>query len=285
MAKVKSIEVEFSVGAVISDAPFENTKPNYSRKMVVDIEDGDAVMDVQNKFMDLQKSMAMNELDLFRNRMRAEAIEQQYKKVRFYDKLGKKYPSVTSVKDWAKKFKCTEDELRQYGARGTIVHYIIDNYILVHNWLKLEDINVDIMKEPISTMVNGSLKLSIDTCSYKKFFEMFEKDFKFYVDTMELEVYNDKHLYAGRLDITGLYKDQPAVIDFKTGDFEHKQLAAYAKSDTVQAIFNPKILVVCPVGECDNKSGYSKPSISENINGEFELFLKDRAAFRERFGI
>jgi hypothetical protein len=59
-----------------------------------------------------------------------------------------------------------------------------------------------------------------------------------------------------------------------------KQLAAYAKCLPVQ----PEQLMVIHLNN-KTKQGFSAPIITDRIEEHFQLFIKERAAFRERFGV
>jgi len=281
--KVKSIEVSSTFGGVISDAPYENIKPSYFDKVIIDIGEGDNEQDIINAYRKLLQAEQIRAFDLLRNRMKAEKIEQQVKGVRFVEKDGKKYPSVTSIIGWDQDFHISDIDLRQYGSRGTIVHYMIEQFIQTGAWLTLEEVveKNPKLREDASIMYRGNLGLKISDCSHEEFFAQFLKDFEF--DEFEQTIFNDKHLYCGRYDVRGKYQGVPSIIDFKTGStYSFKQLAAYANGDGVEGI---EQLVICPVGKTDNKSGCKKPIVTKNVKTEFDNFLKDRAKFAERFGI
>ena len=44
-------------------------------------------------------------------------------------------------------------------------------------------------------------------------------------------------------------------------------------------------MIICPIGNTTNKTGYMKPKINTNIKGEFKAFVRKRQAFRKEFGI
>ena len=268
--KVK--ELHAGLSGVLPLASFENLRPSFDITVEIqEDEDFDAVMTRMKDFLRTQ-------FDMEANRCRVDLIEKQYSNIRFREKDGKKYPSVTSITDWDKDWRITDDELRQYAARGTIVHRLIEEYIKSKGvWPELDMFPE--LKEDLIVLATGSLNLTWKSCSHIKFFEQFEKDFEF--QGTEREVYNSEHLYSGRYDARGLYKGKASLIDFKTGSsFSHQQTAAYAvcEKDIEQ-------LVICPVGVTDNKCGYKKPSVTEDIKGNFRQFLKARTKFRLRFGV
>jgi hypothetical protein len=266
--RVKEIHVGKS--GVIPVASYENLRPSFD--MTIEISKGESYKKVFNE----ANRFIQNLFDMEANRARIDLIEKQYHNIRFREKDGRKYPSVTSITDWDKDWKITDDELRQYGARGNIIHKLIEIYINTKKWVEPE--RVPELKEDLIVLVTGSLNLSWKDCSYKKFFKQFGKDFEWLEG--EQVIFNDEHLYSGRYDRKCRYKGRLSMLDFKTGAFHMKQLAAYAVCEK-----GIEQLIVCPVGKTDNICGYKKPSITEAIQDNFKSFLKDRTKFRERFGV
>lgn len=268
---MKIKEIKASLSGVIPIATYENLKPYY--EISAELEEGD---NVDESMKALRKIMRWH-FEQEGNNAKADLIEKQYSGIRFYEKNGKKYPSVTSILSWNVDWKISEDELQQYSARGTIVHKLIEQYLSDGKWMDPMSI-VDLSTE-VATVTAGSLALSWKDCSYEKSLETIKEDIK--IVQQEQELYNDEHLYAGRSDLVCMYKGKKSIIDFKTGTTtDMRQLAAYAACmDGVEQ------LVIVPVGPTDNKSGIKKPIISTDVTGEFKKFLYARSAFRERFGI
>ena len=267
--KVK--EIKSSLSATVPIGAYENLKPGF--EMVCELAEGEDV-DKAFKYMN---SYIKTMLESFSNNAKAELIEKQYSGIRFYEKDGKKYPSVTSILNWNIDWKISEDQLQQYGARGTIVHKLIEKYLESGKWVNPNEIQE--LESEVATITAGSLKLDWKDCSYEKAIEAVKGDLE--VLKTELELYNNEHLYAGRTDVYGSYKGKMSIIDFKTGTTaDMRQLAAYAV-----CLKDVEQLVIVPVGPTDNKSGVKKPIISTDIQGEFKKFMYARSAFRERFGI
>jgi len=272
---MKIKEIHAGISGVIPIASYENLRPSYD--MTAELEEGESVDEC---FLKLRKVIRM-QFDIEANQAKIDLIEKQYQNIRFRERNGKKYPSVTSITDWDKDWRISDDELRQYAARGTIVHALVEEYIKTGEWAEPDKLPQ--LKEDIIVLATGSLKLKWQDCTHQKFFEQFGKDFEFILT--EQEVYNDEHLYSGRYDAKGKYKDKLSIIDFKTGSsYHHKQLAAYAVAER-NGDSQIEQLVICPIGPATTKTGYKKPSVNEQIKDNFKVFLHDRAKFRARFGI
>jgi len=268
---MKIKEIRAALSGVIPIASYENLKPYYEIVAELDADD-----DVDVEFKKLKDVLRWH-FEQEGNRAKADVIEKQYAGIRFYEREGKKYPSVTSITGWNTDWKITEDELQQYGSRGTIVHKLIELYFRDGMWRN--PLEIPELENDVAVLMGGSKKLSWIDCSYVAAIKAIAGDLQ--VLEQENELYNEEHLYAGRADLLCKYKGKLTIMDFKTGaTTDMRQLAAYgACCEGVEQ------LVILPVGPTDNKSGLKKPVVSTNIEKEFKSFLYARAKFRERFGI
>lgn len=267
--KVKEITVGLS--GTIPVASYENLKPSYS--MTIELLDGEsegeAFLQAQTRLRQMFEQEA--------NRAKADLIEKQYSTMRFYEKDGKKYPSVTSILGWDTDWSITEDELRQYASRGTIVHKLIEIFLKTKKWADPKDLPE--LREDVAIVLGGSKKLHWNECSHIAFFDKYISELK--VIQQETTVVNDEHLYAGRFDLLAMFEGKKTLIDFKCGKTsDFRQLSAY--SACVEGV---EQLAIFPVGPSDTKQGYSKPKVCDTITSEFNEFLRARAKFRNRFGI
>jgi hypothetical protein len=268
---MKIKEITASLSATIGTGPYENLKPNYG--MTIELMDGDSEVEAFDKARKFLHEMLDNEA----NRAKTDLIEKQYQNIRFYEVNGKKYPSVTSILGWNTEWKITEDELCQYGARGTIIHTLIEKYFKDKIWYEPTDLPE--LENEVNTLMSGSKGLTWKTCSYKEAIENIVKDVE--VVATEQRVYNDAHLYCGRFDMLCKYKGELTLMDFKSGTTtDMRQLAAYSACLT-----GIRQLCIIPCGQTENKSGFKKPIICTDIQKEFKRFLHARSEFLARFGI
>jgi ATP-dependent exoDNAse (exonuclease V) beta subunit len=266
--KVK--EITAGISGVIPVASYENLRPSFSMTVeILENEDHNEAMENIKKFLHEHFEREVN-------RAKSDLIEKQNSNIKFYEINGKKYPSVTNILGWEKDWKITEDELCQYGSRGTIVHKLIEIYLKENRWA--DPLEIEVLEEHINILMSGSLKLTWENCSYKESLESLRDKIK--VIELEKVVVNEEHMFAGRLDLLCTHEEDLTVGDFKTGSGDMAQLAAYAS-----CIEGVKKLMLVPVGPTDNKCGFKKPNITTNIEKEFKAFLKARARFRERFGV
>jgi len=268
---MKIKEIKHSVQAVISMGPYENQRESF--EILATLKEDENT----EKAMQELETFNHSRLDLAVNRAKTELIAQQNSKIRFYKRNDKQYPSVTSILGWNIDWKISEDELTQYGSRGTIVHKIIELYLKEKKWY--DPIDVPELEDDVAVLMSGSKKLTWKSCSYIKAIEGIEKDIEL-ID-MEKSVYNDELLYAGRFDCLCKYKGKLTVLDFKSGTTtDMRQLAAYSV-----CIPDVEKLVIVPCGPTVNKSGVKKPVVCDAIQPEFKKFIYARNKFRLRFGI
>lgn len=200
-------------------------------------------------------------------------------------KTGKSYPSVTSILH-PEGIDYPEDDLKQYASRGTIVHKLIELYYKADCKQWFDPHNVPELKEHVQNVEKGSLKLKWSDCDYIGFKKEYGKDIK--MELFEQLVVNDQYEFGGRFDVYGLYKGEPAILDFKTAStYSHdkleeyfQQLSAYART---LPSGNVKYLVIIPLSPKDG--GYLPPYVSSNIDKHFKDFLVKREEFRKIYGL
>ena len=266
--KIKEINV--SLSGVIPVAAYENLRPGFS--ITVEPENGEDKDKIITELRHYLHGVFENEA----NRGKADLIEKQYSKIRFYEKDGKKYPSVTSILGWDKDWKITDDELQQYASRGNILEALVTQFMFTGKWI--DPMACEALREDVAIVFGGSKGFRLEDCSHKAFMEKYGDKSK--PEKVQGTVYNDEMLYAGTYDILGAFEGKRSIMDIKSGGFDMRQLAAYAV-----CCEGVEQLVVLPVGPTDNKCGYKQPVICTTIQNEYKEFLKARAKFRCRFGI
>lgn len=284
--KVTKINIGSQFGGVISEADYENRRKMFDEGIEVTTEPTNnikAVIEKIETIRNLLQDSQFKEYEVIKNKIKADYLKDILLKVKYREKNRKKYPGVTSILNWYKKWDMPEYEISQYASRGTLAHSLIEHFIDKQIWLELKELvekNPELQPDA-AMMYRGNLKLSLEELSYKTFFEKYWKDFE--VIDVEKVVFNEEYLYSGRIDLIGNYKGEKSIIDWKTGSsYDMRQLAAYAHADEIKDI---KQLVICKVGKTDNKGGVMKPVVEKNIKQYWEAFKKERAKFKEQFGI
>lgn len=283
-----TIDITVSVTGKIPRRNFENFSPYFSIKEIYK----DYITDDYRaaRQMDLSKKIQVyfNEI---REAVKLEELQETFKNLRFTlnPATGRKYPHVTDILYWDAEFYINPDELTQYGARGSGIHAMIEGWIQTGSSGGLNSNIWDksyINKRDVILLKSGSLRLwdTLDSINFVGFMEKYGKDIKF--GDGEFRGFNEEHFYCGQPDRIGSYQDVPAIFDFKcreAKDADFKQMAMYLKLD------DPRLkgisrMVIIPLNS-DNKSGYGKPVVSDEAEKYFNLALRDRHDYRDKFGI
>ncbi len=284
--KIKEIVVGKS--GVIPKASYSNLRPNYS--MTVELQEGEDV----NEAIFKCKEIVNHHFELDEYRAGVDLLQKQFKKIRFYDAPeGLKYPSVTSILYYDKEWFIAEGELMQYGSMGTIIHVVfwfaVNSYFKTGKivWKQPEDFP-ELQKE-IGIVKTGSLQLNWEDYSYKEFGNIYIPKIK-KIHGMEQTILNPEIRVGGTYDlICDLELEKGKVllslVDLKTGAYDFRQHACYAK--TWEKINNKNIdqMVTFPLGKTDNKCGYMKPIVELDKDKYFDEFLFQREQFKNDFNV
>lgn len=200
-------------------------------------------------------------------------------------KTGKMYPSVTSIIH-PEGIDFPEEQLKQYASRGTIVHKLIEEYHKSDCMRWFDPHNIPELKEHVKIVEKGNLKLKWEDCNYIGFRKKYYEGMK--MQEFEGFVCNEEYQFAGRYDVLGTYKNEPAILDFKTASAysEDKlndyfmQLSAYAKTLDTPV----KYLVIIPLSP-KSPQGFLPPFVSSNIDKHFKDFLVKREEFKKIYDI
>jgi hypothetical protein len=288
------MDIAIGMNGTISTAPYENWKPGFYMKVNTE---GLTQVQLREIFKEGKEELK-RQFNLERNNCKADLIAEKYNNIGFGERNGIKYVWITSVLDYDKIWRMPEFELTQYGSRGHIGHEIAHDYIKKYDEIRIyneglkgnKKIPIDSIEwlnpekerrlaRDVATLLNGSLGMHWNDLSVKEFLKVYAD--KVTHPEIEVHVWNDEHLYMGRMDMFCLWDGIPTIVDYKCGQAsDFRQLAAGAVCRE-----GIKQMVIASIGPTSNKSGYMQPKISDDISGEFRLFLKKRHEFRKAFGI
>lgn len=274
LPKRESVEIVASFSGKISTGKWENMNPFFSIKEVWSGID-DCEIERRQKALHEICYNKFNEVD---QQALVDRIREQRKDLRFYEYAGQQLPSVTSVIGWDDDMFVSQADLIQYAARGTVIHKQAEIFLNTGTWAEPKDIP-EVYPEYV-IVTKGDLGLKFDDVDFRAF----HGKHPFEVIKTEQTVFNLEYKYAGRTDIVAMFNGKKSIMDIKTGstinqEKAFKQLSAYAK--TIEGI---EQLVVIHLNN-KTKQGFSTPIISDKIEEHFQLFLKDRRIFKERFNI
>jgi hypothetical protein len=270
----QSVEIVASFSGKISTGRFENENPFFSIKETWTGLNDTEIESRQKALHD----MCYQRFNAVEQQSMVDKITQQRKDLRFYEFDGLQLPSVTSVINWDEDFFINPTQLVQYAARGTAIHKQIEIFLTTGQWLEVKDIP-EVYPEYV-IVSKGDLGLKFDDVDFRAFITKNPLE----VIKTEQTVFNMKDKYAGRTDIVAMVGGKKTIVDIKTGstvnqDKAFKQLSAYAK-----CIDGVEQLMVVHLNN-KTKQGFSAPILTDKIEENYQMFMKDRKAFRERFGV
>lgn len=280
---MKYTKVKVRKSGVIPNASYSNLRPGY--EIVMELEDGD---DIEICLLGA-KEIVNKHFELDEYRARVDLLKKQFKTISFYDAPeGLKYPSITSILNYDKEWFISKGELLQYGSMGTINHEVfwvaIKTYQKKGKIIWVEPSQIKKLQKHIGIVLNGSLGLNWDDYSYKKFGDIYIPKLE-EIKCIEHEVLYPEIKTGGRLDIVAKFEGKWSIIDLKTGGYDWRQLAFYAKAWNLTHKEKITQMVIFPIGKTQNKCGYEKPKIETDIDRYWDEVLDKREEFKNDFNV
>jgi hypothetical protein len=265
-------EITASYSGKISTGNYENESPFFANKETWQGPLPDGFLQERQQYLYETCHARFVECE---KRSLIELIKKKRKDIRFYGD----YPSVTSIINWDADFYVSPDDLRQYAARGTILHKQAAIWLETGQWLEPKDIP-EIYTEMV-ILKKGSLKLSLEGFNFRSF----KAKNPFESTEVEQTVFNHQHHFAGTQDLKYIRNGKVGIADIKTGSINKvkcaKQLSAYASCEGNEDV---EELMVIPLTS-KTQQGWSKPLIFPDPKQYLPMFLDDLNNFKDRFSI
>lgn len=276
------IKVSSGFSGVIPTGSYQNARPSYTAEIEVDVADEAPMHKMVDEMQKRLQEISFKNFKEDEQRHLVERIQRERADMRFYATEHGQYPSVTSIIGWDADFMVPPHELSQYASQGNLYDAQVRHYINTNEWKHPKDIEgtwTDIV-----IVKKGNLELTINKWDFPKFLE------KFPLEKMEegKPVFSHEHRFAGTPDVRVCWHNgKKTMADVKrTPDpAKHfKQVAAYILAEEESGEEPYAQMMLIPAND-KTKQGFSKPVISTEIKQYQEMFLKDREAFKKRFGI
>lgn len=282
----RKLTISASFSGVLPLASFENLRPGFSAQEEFEFDGKDELVDdvIKTRQSELQAICYQN-FEAEAEKARIQKVQNDLKNCRFYPtEDGDKYISVTSFLNYDKDFHgITDEELKQYGAQGTIIDWGVRNYVKTGKWVDSKD-EPSLAAERF-IIKSGKLQLALGGWNFIGFLEKFPiKN----LTSCEKPVFNHQFKYAGTPDLIGEYEGLKTLISIKRTKSETDnfvQDSCYAKCVGMEDV---KQILVCELKSPDdggNKQGFSKPSVTQDIDRYFELAKYKRNEFRKIYGV
>ena len=247
---MRTYEICYSNSITINRGNYENEKPFYSQKVVIESE---TEIDTVAEYEKLRAVIDPMALARFKEVKVSEAG------LRVREKDGKKYPSVTSILSPA---PYTGNQ--EYGTRGTEIHRLINHYSVNCEWL--------VPSAPLKTLKYEDVK-------YQDFFQTHIERIDFSDLKKEIVIFNEEHMYSGEIDVVCNVDGIKTLGDYKTGSWKWDQLVAYWKA------LGDKSIKQLAVFDLKKQKLETMRVASEECRTCWERFLRLRGKFEGIYGI
>lgn len=281
------IKISSSYTGVISRGAYENARPGFAVDAEFDYNgpqgDDQAFKHCVDVNLKTLQKICYDNFKACEEQAVIERIQKERADIRFYTRRGVQYPSVTSIIGFDADMYCTPEDLAQYAAQSNLCHAQVAHFIETGEWKEAKD--VPGTWADLVIVSKGKLGLETNGWSFPDFLK------KYPIKEMKNAVsgFNEIHKYAGTPDFVGIpdfegAEKVPTIFDVKrTPDKvkNFKQMAAYANAEGYGEI---KQMCIVPLNN-KTQQGFSKPIVETRIDQYFDMFLKDREAFKSRFGV
>lgn len=185
------------------------------------------------------------------------------------------------------KFTVSEEQLIQYGAMGTIIHKMAEFSLQGEtNPTKLWQE----CKKEWDIIQNGDLGLDPSAANPQGFMQKYADEFDWSTGDIEVEMIDNDLMMKGTADLPIKRNGRWVMADWKTcrsysrEKKEHyfKQLALYSIMYQKQTGREMHELVILPLNP-NNKAGYGKPIITDEVDKYKALALKDLDKFNKLY--
>lgn len=280
----RTIKVEAKFEGCIPTASYANSRPGFmaSEEFVLDCpkEEIDIVIADRQRELHL---ICFSQFQMAAEAAKFEKVQADLKNFRFYEEGGDKFPSVTSFLNYDKDFWCSDEDLKQYAAQGNLIDWEVRNFVETGKYVDSKD-------EPSLAadrwiIKSGKLQLALSGWDFRGFLAKYPiKNLK----SCKEPIFNHQFRYAGTPDLVGEYNDLPTLVSIKRTKNETDnfiQDSCYAKCKGME---NIKQIIVVPLkSEQDggNAQGFSKPSVTTDIDRYFEIAKYKRNEFKKIYGI
>ena len=276
---MRKIELAFSLEALVSTGPFENQRVMHSFKEILETDCTDEEISAIQK--EKFRKFCLVPTELQERELSIKAIQKEFKHLRLLPcpHCEKKHPSITTVRDFdSKGFYCTDAELEIAVALGSIQDIKCRHFVNHGEWKDAKDLEAC---WPHLVALKGTDK-NPDAFNFLAFLKKYPiKDMKDGVRffNCDWEITSEPDLFGTP---EGDWAENiPSVFDYKRNV---DKLSAFTQMSVIAKHHGLKQMIAIPVNG-DTQQGFSKPVVSKDVDGYFEIAMDKRRKFRKRYDI
>lgn len=269
------------MAAKVATGQYENQDVFFSHKEILEGEFTDEQLVEKQKY--LFKTFCSEPIEFQEKELAIKAIEKEFKHLRILlcHSCGKKHPSITTIRDFdSKGFYCTDSELDIAIALGTIQDLRCRHFVSTGEWKEAKELEAC---WPHLLALKGTGKeLEVNDFNFPAFLKKYPlKDMSVGTRLWDCdnEITFEPDLFGTPV---GDWADNvPTVLDWKRNV---NKLSAFTQMAITAKRLGLKQMIAIPVNG-ETAQGFSKPVISKDIDGYWEIVLDKRRKFRKRYGV
>lgn len=287
------IKIKAEYSGVLPTGSYQNARPGFSAEVELDYEgvlDGSEYLKCVDAHQKQLHKLCYDNFKECEQQAVIEKIQRERQDFRWYpDPGGVLMPSVSSIIGFDSDMFVSPEDLQQYASQSNLAHAQVAHFIKTGEWKEAKELP-EIWADLV-IVTKGKLGLETNGWSFPDFLKKYPiKDMENGEPSINLE-----HRYGGTCDFIGVpefagakgFEDVRPVKTLwdvkRTADKvkNFKQMAAYCHLAKYKGIEQIGIVVL------NNKTeqGFSKPIIETRVEEYFQMFLRDREAFKKRFSI
>jgi hypothetical protein len=285
---MRKVELCGSMEALVSTGPFENQRVFQSFKEVLEGDFTD--QELIEKQKELFKRFCADPIEFQERELAIKAIQKEFKHLRILKcpHCQKSHPSITTVRDFdSKGFYCTDRELEIACALGCIQDIKCRHYVETGKWLEAKEI--DACKPHLVTLKGtGAEPNAFNFQAFLKEYPIKDMKNGERLWDCENELTFEPDLFGipigwnlGTKKEPNILKEVPTVFDYKRNV---DKLSAFTQMSAIAKKIGITQMVAIPVNG-ETAQGFSKPVVSTDVDGYFEVAMDKRRKFRRRYGI
>lgn len=276
---MRKVELCGSMEALVSTGPFENQRVFQSFKECLEGEFTDEQLIEKQK--ELFKKFCSDPIEFQEKELSIKAIEKEFKHLRILlcPNCQKKHPSITTIRDFdSKGFYCSDAELDIAIALGCIQDLRCRHFVSTGEWKDAKELEIC---WPHLLTLKGT---AAEPNAFN--FPAFLKKYPIKNMSNGERMWDCENEITFESDMFGTpdgdwAENIPSVFDYKRNV---DKVSAFTQMAVAAKKLGLKQMIAIPVNG-ETAQGFSKPVITKDVDGYWEIALDKRRKFRKRYGI
>lgn len=284
----RKLKVSASFSGVLPTGEYQNSRPGFSAEEEFEFDGDNVVVDdvIATRQQELQ-AICFNNYQAEAEKARIAKITADLQKDVFHEIDGEKYARVSWVASYDKSFFVGDEDLKIYAAQGSIIDAEIRNFVrtgVYKDSSELLECTADRFILKSKKLSNGKY-LALSGWNFQGFLAKFPiSDLK----SMDKLFFSKKYKIAGSPDLLGKYEGLKTLVSIKRTEDEVSnfiQEAGYSLCEGLEDVEQFMVVEMKAEQDGGNKQGWSKPSVTKDVQRYRELFIRKRNDITKIYGV